>query len=287
MNQKERVRSIAGNFLACYCSFALPSHASKKLPCMVAHYLVRRPRALVFCILCMHACAQPLWDLFVLGRGNKSSACTCIFMHTGAATGQVLYEGTTHVAGQPHTFEVAMEAEVTPHTPRANSHSHASHHHHSHTRHTSHGHRGSAPPPLRITAKRTRHRARAHHNAHHNAHANGHKAHTHAHGNSAAATQQPQAAALATAVATAETDAAHEVHDPTLEKLVGDELSRLFNSLTLDLQGVELSGPRLRLLDAGAAGQGASGEGALGAPELLEIHGTLRLVSIPPLNMQF
>ncbi|KAL6752558.1 hypothetical protein V8C86DRAFT_2752809 [Haematococcus lacustris] len=72
-----------------------------------------------------------------------------------------------------------------------------------------------------------------------------------------------------------------------VEDVVSQGLSQFFTGLRLNMQGVELSSPRMRLLLPAAArqpprlGQGP-GDGAL-----LEISMDLRLLELPPLNMSF
>lgn len=72
-----------------------------------------------------------------------------------------------------------------------------------------------------------------------------------------------------------------------VEEVVSQGLSQFFTGLRLNMQGVELSSPRMRLLLPPLARQPPGlGQGP-GAGALLEISMDLRLLELPPLNMSF
>ncbi len=222
------------------------------------------------------------------GRAFHFNASTVTFARAAdnpAASGQVLYTGSCDVSGHTHVYSVSMEAPVTASTVKAirpGSHSQQA----QQPRATN----GAAPPAgVRVTARRVR------------------GAHVHAH--AAAQGQQqlqqgqhPQQ--QQSSQAPSQQQQQQQQHPAGVtpdEQAVSEQLSKLFSTLTLNMQGVELSTPKLRLVPQSGPGSAAAGArgrqagagpssshgGAGSEPLLLEIKLDLRLLSLPPLNMKF
>lgn len=81
--------------------------------------------------------------------------------------------------------------------------------------------------------------------------------------------------------------AAHKEGQPSGASAVANGMAKLFSSLTLNLQGVELKSPMLEVLLPGASGRAVMGGSSAVSEPMLQIGMKLKIRSVPPLDMRF
>jgi hypothetical protein len=202
-----------------------------------------------------HSFANRVCAQAVQGRPFVFDPRSVQFALTGQDTGAVHYKGRPGAAAPDFvvSMEACVSAAATRHAPHAGAA--ATHAQHRRTPHAS----VSAPGAKRIRVRAKRHAPSVQ------------SASAAAGGPSESSGTGPATVLTAQHVSEADIDAEAAV--------VSAALDQLFNGLKLNLQGVELSRPALRLVKPAPA--------TAPHPLLLEISMELHLRELPPLNMSF